>query len=167
MKKKQKHTKQSHTLMPNVNIHAAGIDIGSKSHFIAVGQNPEDVKEFGINTLGHQKAVAYLKAHQIETIAMESTSSYWQSLFRVLQEAGFEVLLVSGNQTKIGIKKTDVKDCQHIQKLHMLGLLSGCFLPTEQTMRIRNLSRHRDSIVKQAAKYSNKIQKVLRLMNTV
>jgi transposase len=161
----EKRKKQSHTLMPNINVHAAGIDIGSKSHFIAVGQNPEDVKEFGINTLGHKKAVAYLKEKQIETIAMESTGSYWQTLFAVLQEEGFKVLLVPGNQTKNGIKKTDVKDCQHIQKLHMLGLLTGCFQPTEQTMKIRNLSRHRGSMVEQAAKYSNKIQKVLRLMN--
>ena len=75
------------------------------------------------------------------------------------------MLLVPGNQTRNGIKKTDVKDCQWIQKLHMLGLLSGCFLPDEHTMRLRNVSRHRSSLVEQAAKYTNKIQKTLRMMN--
>jgi transposase len=148
-----------------VNENAAGIDIGSKSHFVAVGQNPEDVMEFGIDTASHQKMITFLKRHWIKTIAMESTGSYWQTLFAVLQEADFEVLLVPGSQTKNGIKKTDVKDCQWIQKLHMLGLLSGCFLPDEQTMRIRNISRHRASLVEQSAKYTNKIQKALRLMN--
>lgn len=157
--------KQKNESMPIINFHAAGIDVGSKSHFIAVGQNPEDVKEFGISTLEHQKAIKFLQEHKINSIAMESTGSYWQNLFAVLQEAGFEVMLVPGNQTKNGIKKTDVKDCQWIQKLHMLGLLSGCFLPNDQTMRIRNISRHRGSLIEQSAKYTNKIQKALRLMN--
>ena len=157
--------KQKSESMPIINIHAAGIDIGSKSHFIAVGQKPEDVKEFGVSTLEHQKAIKFLQEHKVNSIAMESTGSYWQNLFAVLQEAGFEIMLVPGNQTKNGIKKTDVKDCQWIQKLHMLGLLSGCFLPSEETMRIRNISRHRGSLVEQSAKYTNKIQKVLRLMN--
>jgi transposase len=151
--------------VPIINEYAAGIDIGSKSHFVAVGQNPEDVKEFGINTMGHQQMIEFLKSRWIKTIAMESTGNYWQTLFSVLQDAGFEVLLVPGNQTKNGIKKTDVKDCQWIQRLHMLGLLTGCFLPDNQTMRIRNISRHRASLVEQSAKYTNKIQKVLRLMN--
>jgi transposase len=147
------------------NEHAAGIDVGSKSHFVAVGQNSEDVKEFGINTVAHQNMVKYLREHNIETVAMESTGNYWQTLYSMLQVEGFEVLLVPGNQTKNGIKKTDVKDCQWIQRLHMLGLLSGCFLPDEQTMRIRTIARHRDSLVEQVAKYTNKMQKALRLMN--
>ena len=148
-----------------INEYAAGIDVGSKSHFVAVGQQLQDVKEFSVNTRGHLQMIEFLQSHQIKTIAMESTGNYWQTLFSVLQDAGFEVLLVPGNQTKNGIKKTDVKDCQWIQKLHMLGLLSGCFLPDEQTMRLRNISRHRGSLVEQSAKYTNKIQKALRLMN--
>ena len=96
---------------------------------------------------------------------MESTGSYWQTLFNVLQQAGFEVLLVPGNQTKNARGKTDVKDCQWIQKLHSLGLLTGSFLPDEQTMRLRTIQRHRCSLIETAAKYTNKIQKALRLMN--
>jgi transposase len=151
--------------MPVINYHVAGIDIGSKSHFVAIGQNKEDVKEFGINTVEHKKLVDYLKSNGIEKIAMESTGNYWQTLFAKLQESNFEVILVPGSQTKNGIKKTDVLDCQWIQRLHSLGLLSGCYLPDEETMRIRNLARHRSSLVEQAARYSNKIQMTLRLMN--
>lgn len=148
-----------------VNEFAAGIDVGSKSHFIAVGQKPQDVKEFGVSTIEHEKAIEFLRFHRIKSIAMESTGSYWQNLFFVLQQAGFEVLLVPGKQTKNGIKKTDVLDCQWIQKLHMLGLLTSCFLPSEELLKIRTLTRHRNSLVEQTAKYSNKIQKSLRLMN--
>ena len=148
-----------------VNPKAAGIDVGSKSHFVCVGQKPNLVKEFGVNTSDHLNLINYLKDYGIETIAMESTGSYWQSLFTVLQEAGFGVVLVPGSQTKVGIKKTDVLDCQHIQKLHMLGMLSGCYLPDEATSRIRNIARHRTFLVEQAAKNTNKISKALRLMN--
>ena len=151
--------------MKVVNPNAAGIDIGSKSHFVALGQGKEDVFEFGVFTKDIKAIIEFLQLHKIETIAMESTGSYWQPLFFALQEAGFEVLLVSGHQTKNVRAKTDVKDSQWIQKLHSLGLLRGSFLPSEQTARIRILYRHRVSLIEQAAKMSNKMQKSMRLMN--
>ena len=151
--------------MKVVNPNAAGIDIGSKSHFVALGQGKEDVFEFGVFTKDIKAIIEFLLLHKIETIAMESTGSYWQPLFFALQEAGFEVLLVSGHQTKNVRAKTDVKDSQWIQKLHSLGLLRGSFLPSEQTARIRILYRHRVSLIEQAAKMSNKMQKSMRLMN--
>ena len=133
-------TRKKNEIMTILHPFAAGIDVGAKSHFIAVGQKPEDVKEFGVNTTGHLGAIEFLNSHHIKTIAMESTGSYWQCLFSVLQEAGFEVLLVPGNQTKNGIKKTDVKDCQWIQKLHMLGLLTGCFFTKRPSIEIKNFN---------------------------
>lgn len=151
--------------MKIINPKAAGIDIGSKSHYVAIGQQSNQVKEFNVYSSGQQKIISYLKENGIVTIAMESTGSYWQSLFRILQDAGFEVLLVSGAQTKNVRGKTDVKDCQWIQKLHSLGLLRGCYLPSELTQRIRTLSRHRQSLVETAASFTNKMQKALRLMN--
>lgn len=151
--------------MSVVNANAAGIDIGSKSHFIAVGQGVDDIKEFDVTTEGHKKSIAFLKEHNVTSIAMESTGSYWQSFYSVLLEAGFDTLLVPGNQTKNLRKKTDVKDAQWIQKLHSLGLLTGSFLPDEQTLRVRTIARHRASLVETCAKYTNKIQKSLRLMN--
>ena len=151
--------------MKIVNPDAAGIDVGSKSHFVALGQSDEDVKEFGVYTKDHNELIEFLHLHNIRTIAMESTGSYWQTLFYALQEAGFEVVLVSGHQTKNVRAKTDVKDCQWIQKLHSLGLLRGVFLPTEETSRLRILHRHRSSLVEESSKMTNKMQKALRLMN--
>lgn len=92
-----------------------------------MGQGADDVHEFGVSTHGHTVAISYLKEQGIKRIAMESTGSYWQSLFNVLQEAGFELLLVPGNKTKNARIKTDVKDCQWIQNLHTLGMLTGSF----------------------------------------
>jgi hypothetical protein len=97
---------------------------------------------------------------------MESTGNYWQNLYDVLIESGFEVLLVSGAHTKhMKGRKTDVQDCQWIQYLHSVGLLTGSFLPDFDTEELRTIYRHRDFLRKQAAKYINKMQKCLRLMN--
>ena len=149
-----------------VNPNAAGIDIGSRSHWVAVGQNAEDVKEFGVYSEDHQKMVEWLLAHGVTTIAMESTGTYWQNLFSSLIANEFDVILVNGKQTKnIKGKKTDIKDCQWIQKLHSLGLLSRSFLPDSTTDVIRTYSRHRQNILKQSARTVLKVQKYLRLMN--
>ncbi len=105
--------------MEVVHRYAAGIDVGSRSHFVAIGQNPEEVREFGVYNEDLKELVEWLKENRITTVAMESTGTYWQSLFTVLQEAGFEVYLCNGKFTKnIKGRKTDVQDCQWIQKLH-------------------------------------------------
>ena len=80
-------------LMPVINPHAAGIDIGSKSHFVCVAQ--DNVQEFGVCTDDLHELAGHLKAHQIQTVAVESTGFYWQSLFTLLQDYGFEVILVN------------------------------------------------------------------------
>lgn len=151
--------------MPVLNLHAAGIDVGSKSHFSAIGQGENDFKEFGVYSKDHDLMIGYFKKNKITTIAMESTGSYWQTLFSALQNAGFEVKLVSGHQTKNVRAKTDVKDCQWIQKLHSLGMLQGCFLPSAETAKLRVLHRHRQSLIEESSKMTNKMQKSLRLMN--
>lgn len=151
--------------MDVVNPKSAGIDVGSRSHFVAVGQGIDQIKEFNVYQSGLNDLVQFLKENQIITVAMESTGSYWQSLFMILQKHGFEVLLVQGTQTKNLKAKTDVKDAQWIQKLHSLGLLRGSFLPSDMTLRIRILHRHRQSLIEQCSAQSNKMQKSMRLMN--
>ncbi len=151
--------------MQVINAQAAGIDVGSRSHFVAIGQEKDDVREFGVYTEDHQRLIGWLSECGIVTVAMESTGSYWQTLFSALQRAGFEVLLVNGRQIKNVKGKTDVKDCQWIQRLHCLGLLTGSFLPTDQVERLRTFQRHRNWLVEQCARLTNKMQKSLRLMN--
>lgn len=149
-----------------VHTHAAGIDVGSRSHMVAVDQVKEHVREFGVYTKDHEELIAHLYACGVTTIAMESTGSYWQTLFNALQQAGFEVLLVPGSQTKnVKGRKTDVLDCQWIQKLHSLGLLSGSLLLSDTFQQLRTYYYHRQHLVEQSARYSSKMQKALRLMN--
>lgn len=152
--------------MPVVNSRAAGIDIGSRTHWVAVDQNKENVRSFGVYTHDHQELIDHLRQHSITSVAMESTGTYWQTLFNALQQAGFEVLLVGGSQTKnVQGRKTDVIDCLWIQKLHSLGLLSGSFLLSDTLQELRTYYYHRQHLIEQLATYTHKMQKALRLMN--
>ncbi|MFD2935299.1 IS110 family transposase [Spirosoma flavum] len=83
-----------------INPQAAGIDVGSRTHLVAIDQNKDNVREFGVYTKDHQDLISHLHQHGVTTIAMERTGSYWQTLFNALQQAGFDVLLVGGSQTK-------------------------------------------------------------------
>src|SRR5690606_11962572 len=152
--------------MKVINPQAAGVDVGSRSHWVAVGQSEQDVREFGVFN-GDLFAMAnWLNERNVKTIAMESTGTYWQNLYSVLISKGFDVILCNGKFTKnIKGKKSDVMDCQWIQKLHSLGLLSGSFLPDEQTEQLRTYCRHRSNLIHSAASTSKKMQKYLRFLN--
>lgn len=152
--------------MEIVNPNAAGIDIGSRSHFVAIGQGDDDVKEFGVYNEDLKAIATWLKENEVKTVAMESTGTYWQSLFAVLQTEGFQVILCNGKFTKnIKGRKSDVQDCQWIQKLHSIGLLTGSFLPDAATEQLRTYCRHRTNLLEQAADTARKMQKYLRLLN--
>ncbi|HUM44831.1 MAG TPA: IS110 family transposase [Fervidobacterium sp.] len=152
--------------MEIVNPKAAGIDVGSRSHWVAVGQQESDIREFGVFNQDLFEMAEWLHQNHIKTIAMESTGTYWQNLYAVLISKGFHVILCNGKFTKnIKGKKTDVKDCQWIQKLHSLGLLSSSFLPDEKTEQLRTYCRHRANLLHNAASTSKKMQKYLRLLN--
>jgi transposase len=162
----KKNAMKKKVVMEMINPNAAGIDVGSRSHFVAVGQGPGDVKEFGVYNEDLTAIAQWLLLHEVKTVAMESTGTYWQSLFAVLQNAGLQVILCNGKFTKnIKGRKTDVQDCQWIQKLHTIGLLSGSFLPDEATEQLRTYCRHRSNLLDQAADTTRKMQKYLRLLN--
>ena len=152
--------------MDIINPHCAGIDIGSRSHFVAVGQALEDVKEFGVYADDLTDICLHLKEHEITSVAMESTGNYWQNLYVELIKRGFDVTLANGKFTKnIKGKKTDVKDARWIQKLHSIGLLTSSFLPDETTEKLRTYCRQRQNMLALAAEASHKMQKYLKILN--
>jgi len=152
--------------MEIINPNAAGIDVGSRSHFVAVGQSLDDVQEFGVYAEDLTAICKHLKSYGVTSVALESTGDYWQNLFAELVKFNFEVVLCNGKFTKHAKgKKTDVKDARWIQKLHALGLLSSSFLPDEQTEILRTYCRQRANLVDQASSTSHKMQKFLKLLN--
>ena len=149
-----------------VNPHAAGIDVGSRSHYVAIGQKSSDVREFGVYTHELDELCQYLVANHITTVALESTGTYWQHLFLKLQDYGLRPILVSGKFTKnVQGKKTDVLDCQYIQKMHSMGFLPSSFQPDAATETLRSYVRQREGLIADAASCKVKMQKALRMMN--
>lgn len=146
--------------------HACGIDIGSKSNWVCVGEGKDEIRQFGVFTKDHHALAKWLKSCQVTTIAMESTGIYWKSLFLILQSHGFDVLLVNAKHIKnVKGKKTDISDCHWIWLLHRAGLLHGSFQPNEFTEELRTYNRQRQSLVQGAARQISKMQKALVLMN--
>lgn len=147
---------------------AAGIDVGSESHFVAVpaGRDPRPVREFGSWTAALQEMAQWLLACGIRTVVMQSTGVYWMALHDVLQARGLEVNLVDARGTKnVPGRKSDVQECQWLLQLHTYGLLRACFLPPAAIHNVRTLWRLRSQHVRDAGRQIQHMQKALIEMN--
>ncbi len=147
---------------------AAGIDIGSAAHFVAVPPDRDDepVREFPSFTAELHRLADWLDACNVDTVAMESTGVYWIPLFELLESRGFTVLLANARSVKnVSGRKSDVLDCQWLQQLMSYGLLSGAFRPTEQVCVLRALTRQRAMLLRSQARHVQHMQKALTQMN--
>jgi transposase len=147
---------------------AAGIDIGSASHYVAVPADRDDepVREFASFTADLHRLADWLRECGVDTVAMESTGVYWIPLFELLDARGFTVLLVNARHVKnVSGRKSDVLDCQWLQQLMSYGLLSGAFRPDDQVCVLRALARQRATLLKTQARSVQHMQKALVQMN--
>ena len=147
---------------------AAGLDVGSRFHVVAVGaeRDAESVRTFQSFTNDLYRLADWLAEVGITTVAMESTSVYWIPVFEILEERGFEVLLVNGRDVKnVPGRKTDVNDAQWIQQLHQFGLLRGSFRPQQEVVALRAYMRQRERLVDYAASHIQHMQKAMTQMN--
>jgi transposase len=148
--------------------HAAGIDVGNTEHYVAVppGRSDPSVQTFGSFTADLHRLAQWLKACQIETVVMQATGVYWMGLYQVLESYGFQVYVVNAKYTKtLPGRKTDVLECQWLQKLHTFGLLNNSFLPPEEIRGLRTYLRQRENLVAEAGTCIQQMQKVLTEMN--
>lgn len=153
-----------------INAHAAGVDLAAEEHFVcapdARAGGLTEVRRFGSVTSELRRMVEWLQACGVTTVAMESTSVYWIPLYEVLECAGIKPVLVNARQLhKVPGRKTDVIDCQWIQKLHACGLLKGSFRPAAEICELRALSRQRENLVGERSKATLWMQKALDQMN--
>lgn len=133
-----------------INPHAAGIDIGAKEHFACVPAKatPKNVRSFGTFTADLTALADWFKECGVTSVAMEATGVYWIPVFQILEERGLAVILVNARQTKnVAGRKSDVQDCQWIQRLHTYGLLQGSFRPADPYCVLRTYLRYRDELV--------------------
>lgn len=164
--KRKKSSKNA--ALERVNLNAAGIDIGSKEHYVAVPEGCDEhvVKSFKCYTPDLHDMARWLKNCGVDTVAMESTGCYWIPVFQILEQYGLEVKLVDARKVKnVPGRKTDVLDCQWLQQLHTFGLLEGAFIPDKEIRVLRGYWRHRSELVSSCAKQINLMQKALEQMN--
>ena len=154
--------------LSQVNLNAAGIDVGATSHYVAVPADRAEppVREYEAFTADLYRLADWLAECGVETVVMESTGVYWIPLFGVLEERDFQVMLVDPRRIKnVPGRKTDVLDCQWLQQLHTYGLLSGAFRPDGEIRRLRSYLRQRSMLVRCAAQHIQHMQKALTQMN--
>lgn len=147
---------------------AAGIDIGSREHYVAVGphRDAQPVRTFGCFTEDLHRLAEWLQACGVRTVAMQSTGVYWIPVYDVLEQYGFEVWLVNARDTRnLPGRKSDVQESQWLLKLHTYGLLRRSFRPTAEIRALRTCWRERGEYVQQAGACIQRMHKALTEMN--
>jgi transposase len=147
---------------------AAGIDIGSREHYVAVGpeRDARPVQSFGCFTADLHRMAAWLKQCSVKTVVLQSTGVYWIPVYDVLEQRGFEVWLVNARETRnLPGRKSDVQESQWLLKLHTYGLLRRSFRPAAEIRALRTCWRERAEYVQQAGVCIQRMQKALTEMN--
>jgi transposase len=151
-----------------INPHAAGIDIGAKEHWVCVppGSAEINVRPFGTCTADLNALADWLQECGVTSVAMESTGVYWIPVFQILEARGFALTLANARQTKnVAGRKSDIQDCQWIQRLHTYGLLQGSFRPKDAYCTLRTYLRYRDELIAARSTQCQHMQKALQQMN--
>jgi transposase len=98
-------------------------------------------------------------------VAVESTGVYWKPVFNLL-EGTLEVVLVNARHVKaVPGRKTDVRDCEWLADLLRHGLLKASFIPPLEIREIRELTRYRQTLVKEQTALANRVQKLIESAN--
>lgn len=153
--------------LPIINANAAGIDVGSRFHLVAVGQDKgQDVRQFGVTTPDLHELCSFMQSRGVRQVVMESTAYYWIPLFWMLQSYDFEVIVINPSDVKrYNRPKTDVMDACWLQQLHTLGLLKSSFQVDNFGETFRSYVRRRRTILQDRTRHMNRMHKVLILMN--
>lgn len=157
-----------HPDMQLVNPGAAAVDIGSKMHMAAVNPHICDisVRAFGTFTQDLHELAEWFRSCGVTSVAMESTGVYWIPAFEILEQHGFDVILVNARYAKnVPGRKTDVSDASWLRQLHSYGLLRGSFRPEAEIATLRSYLRQRERLIEYAAAHIQHMQKALMEMN--
>jgi transposase len=168
MSKKVQVKKVNMDTLPCVHPNAAGLDIGAEEIWVAVPADraEENVRRFATFTPDLLALADWLTACGVDTAAMESTGVYWIPIFEILEARGIQVYLVNAQHVKrVPGRKSDYLDCQWLQKLHTLGLLSASFRPDAEICTLRAFLRHRAQLIQHRAPHILHMQKALQQMN--
>jgi transposase len=144
-----------------------GLDIHKKTVVACLlttekGQPPaKTIRTFGTMTTDLLALADWLHTAGCTHVALESTGVYWRPIYNLL-EGLFTLLVVNAQHMKaVPGRKTDVKDAEWIADLLRHGLLRGSFIPSKPQRQLRELTRHRTTLVQDRARVINRLQAVL------
>src|SRR5713101_8903994 len=123
------------------------------------------VRSFGTTTADLLRLQAWLMEAQCTHAGMESTGVYWQPVFNVLEGACTVVLANAQHIKAVPGRKTDVKDCEWLAELLAHGLIRASFIPPPAIRELRDLTRHRKSLIRDRVKATNRVHKLLETAN--
>ena len=149
----------------------AGLDVHKRTVVACVlfgepGQKPaSQTRSFGTTTPDLLEMADWLKKLGVTCAAMEGTGSYWKPVYNLLEER-MELLVVNAVHMKaVPGRKTDVADAEWIADLLRHGLLRASFIPDRPQRDLRELTRHRKSVVEKRTQAVNELQKTLESSN--
>jgi transposase len=141
----------------------AGIDVHKKLLVICLRNgNKSEVRRFGTLTQDIRKMVEWLKSNGCQMAAMESSGSYWKSIYNIFEQEGLPVMVCNAYHIKnVPGRKTDVNDAQWIAKCLSQGMLNPSFVPDREQRELRDMTRFRKSQIEERARNINRLQKFL------
>jgi transposase len=146
----------------------AGLDV-AKDEVVACVRVPagkggrrQEVRTYSTFTSGLEALADWLAAEGVTQVVMEATGQYWKPIWQVLEERGFQLLLVNARQVKIlPGRKTDVADAAWLAELLEHGLLRGSFVPPAAIRQLRDLTRYRKRLIQAHTAEVQRLQKTL------
>ena len=164
----RERTRSKPTGLPIIHPFAAGIDIGSRFHVVAVSPDlcDDPVQTFQASASDLQRMADWLVATGTKTVVMEPTGVYWVAGYEVLEARGLAVVLANAREARaVPGRKCGVNDAQWPQRLHACGLLRGSFRPGRAIAELRTYLQAREKHSDYAAAHIQHMQKALTFIN--
>jgi transposase len=143
-----------------------GIDIHAKTAVAClIKDGKKQTLTFSTMTDDLLRLLDWLTSQGCTHVAIESTGVYWKPVFNIL-EASMEVILTNARDAKgFKARKTDVLDAEWLADLLRHGLLKPSFIPPLHIRELRELTRYRESLVRERTSLANRIQKLAESAN--
>lgn len=143
-----------------------GIDVHAKTAVVClIKQGKRQTRTFSTMTDDLLRLSDWLTVEGCTHVAIESTGVYWKPVFNIL-ESVLTVILVNARDAKaVPGRKTDVRDCEWLADLLRHGLLRASFIPPLEIRELRELTRYRQTLIKEHTAVANRIQKLIESAN--
>jgi transposase len=154
-------------VMEVVHSRCAGMDVSKRDAKVCVRvagrgrrKTVETVRTWASTTNAILRLREHLIAERVSLVVMEATGDYWKPFYYLLEDAGFEVMLVNARQVKnLPGRKSDVSDATWLAQLGAHGLVRGCFVPPAPIRELRDLTRARTMLTRERGREIQRLEK--------